>query len=324
MTEFRITADLAERAVLSPRFEILGKIGLDMSTVGTWNPRLSRRNRILVPVDVQAYVAPDDGVEETVPLTGRQQDPPPFTVGTARPPGVHLHWAMPDALLAGGHDESTQALSLPRLPDTWAVIRALQPVGGRSVLVHGWVVDAPTASVTPLATYVGEPRVAAEGTPTFDPLDGASDGPSWTASYTASVGRFGFHDPLTDLEALAGQAPDGFARNQGVYTVCGWWRDPSQDPLSAAVGAAGLDRVLESLGWRVDHDEDDGALARTDPRVTRLKEQVGLDAPSDEPHTKVVGTDGRTISGALDGTSFAVAYPVSRAGSVIIGDALPR
>ena len=37
-----------------------------------------------------------------------------------------------------------------------------------------------------------------------------------------------------------------------------------------------------------------------------------------------MGSDGRRISGALDATSFAVAYPVDRVGSVIIGDALPR
>lgn len=315
-----------DRAIATPRFEVLGKIGVDRGVVGTWDPRLSRRRRILVPIDVQALVSTQTAPVGVVPLTGRQGDPAPFTgADTTLPAGVHLHWAMPDALLAGGHDEVTESLAMPRLPDTWVVVRTLAPVGRAQVQATGWVVDARTAVVVPLADFTGTfPDQPDAEVPTFDPLTGASDGTLWTASYAASSGRFGFHDPLADLDDLAAEAPGGWEGGQAVYTVAGWWREQSHDPLAAARGPEDLDRVLERLRWRVDHDGDEAALAGSDPRVARLKEGLGLDMPDDEPPTKVLGADGRTISGAMDATSFQVAYPVTKATSVIVGDTLPR
>ncbi len=313
-----------ERAMLAPRFELLGSLGVDRGVIGSWNPQLSRRRRILVPVDVQALVSPEGAPVEVVPLTGRQQDPPPFTAPTALSAGVHLHWAMPDALLAVRHDEQTGKPSMRPLPDTWVVVRTLQPLGRRTVQASGWVIDAATTAVVPLGDFTGAfPPVAGE-VPAFDPLTGASDGTTWTASYAASAGRFGFHDPLADLDELAEDAPDGWDGDQATYTVAGWWSDQGEDPLAAARGPEHLDAVLASLGWTVDHDGDETALTATDPRIARLKDGLGLDAPTDAPTTRVLGADGRRISGALDATSFAVAYPVDRVSSVVIGDALPR
>ena len=152
MVDFRISPELAERAFSSPRFEVLGKLGTDVATVGTWDRSMSRRTRILVPVDVQAYVVPRGGAEETVAVSGDlETDPAPFAVGTPKEPGVHLHWAMPDALLRADHDDETRSPVLPALPDQWVVVRTLQPVGQRQVLATGWVVDARTRVVTALA-----------------------------------------------------------------------------------------------------------------------------------------------------------------------------
>jgi len=313
-----------DRALLTPRFELFGSLGVDRKVIGTWNTQLSRRRRILVPVDVQALVSLEGAPTEVVPLTGRQQDPPPFASPTPLPPGVHVHWAMPDALLGLGHDEQTGKPTMRPLPDTWVVVRTMQPLGRRTVQATGWVVDAASTAVVPLAEFTGTFPAAGDGVPVFDPLTGASDGTTWTASYAASAGRFGFHDPLTDLDALAEGAPDGWDGDQAAYTVAGWWRDQAEDPLAAARGPEQLGAVLAGLGWTVDHDGDETALQATDPRIARLKDGLGLDAPTDAPATRVLGADGRRISGALDATSFAVAYPVDRVSSVVIGDAMPR
>ena len=305
-------------AVLDERFAALAQARTDLGTVSTWDPHLVRRTRILVPADVQAFVVPPGGGEATVPVTGGPGDPVPFAAGTVRPAGVHLHWAMPDALLAGAHDEAAKSLALPRLPDRWAVVRTLQPVGSRQIRLRGWVIDARTGAVAPLSTFTGTPP--AGGVP-YEPLDGAAGGSlMWTASYTASAGRFGFHDPLDDLAG----GTERFEGDQAVYTVAGWWSDVAADPLGAVEGMQRLDARLAELGWHVVHDGDDEALVEEDPRVTRTRARMGMRSPADAPPATVKGADGRTIAGALDQVTFEAKVPVSEAAEVILTPALPR
>ena len=272
MADFRISPELAERAFSSPRFEVLGKLDTDIATVSTWDRTMSRRTRILVPVDVQAYVVPEGGAEETVAVTGDvERDTAPFAVGTPKAPGVHLHWAMPDALLRADHDEESRSPVLPPLPDQWVVVRTLQPDGQRQVLATGWVVDARTATVTALPAFTGPATGLGEDVP--DPVTGFTFGVEWTSSYAGSDRRFTFHDTLADLPALREAAQARFHGDQAVYTVAGWWSDESRDPLTGARGPAALDSVLAGLGWRVDHDADDSAHEPEDSREQRMMRQ---------------------------------------------------
>ncbi len=187
------------------------------------------------------------------------------------------------------------------LPDTWVVVRTLQPRGRRTVQATGWVLDARTSAVVPLASFTGtfpEAAVDAVGdAPVLDPLTGASDGTTWTASYAASVGRLGLHDPLADLDVLAAEAPDGWEGDQATYTVAGWWRDQSQDPLAARPGARAARRGAGRAGLepRPRRATTPTVLDR-DPRLARLRAGLGLDAPDDAPATAVVGADGRKVS----------------------------
>ena len=323
MDRFVINEGLAEIAVSSRRFELLSKLGTDVATIGTWDIGLSRRTRILVPIDVQAYVVPVGGTEPTVDLVGDpEDDPAPFGDGAARPVGVHLHWAMPDALLRTARpDPARPKPELPSLPDQWVVVRTLQPVGHRQVLATGWVIDARTRMVTPLPAFTGPASI-----PTEDPnsrLDGFSGGAHWTSSYSASEGRFTFHDPLSDLDQLGQVATAGFDGNQAVYTVAGWWSDATRDPLSGARGSTGLDSALAGLGWDIDHDLRDTYLEERDTREIVKEVQAGLKRPKDYARNEVFGSDGRRIEG-IEGTDMISGSPFLKASRVAHGDSLPR
>ena len=324
MTDFKISTELAEKALMSARFDLLGKLGIDVATIATWDPTLSRSDRILVPVDVQAYVVPAGGAPEepTLDLTGnREADPAPFADGRPREAGVHLHWAMPDSLLIARTDTATKSPVLRVLPDQWVVVRTLQPNGGRQLLATGWVVDARTRTVTALRSYTG-PGGVPDGQP--QQLDGFTFGVEWTASYGGARGRFTFHDALDDLEALGKAAPHGFAGDQAVYTVAGWWSDDSRDPLTPARGTAALDAVLSGLGWRVDHDADDAARQDADPDTQQRHETVGLNSATDSPKTRVVGRHGGYASQVLEDIDIDAGYAVTKPGMVFVGDTLPR
>ncbi|MDQ3385814.1 MAG: hypothetical protein M3503_07390, partial [Actinomycetota bacterium] len=322
MADFRIDTELAEAAVASRRFEMLSKLDIDIATIRTWDVGLSRRSRILVPIDVQAYVVPAGGTELTVDILGDpENDPQPFTAGTVRETGVHLHWAMPDALLAAARaDQAVRTPELPLLPDQWAVVRTLQPTGRRQVLATAWVVDARSQVVTPLPAYTGAVAIPPDGS--VERLDGFALGPHWTASYTACAGRFAFHDPLTDLAQLREVATAAFDGDQAVYTVAGWWSDPAQDPLHGARGMSGLDAVLARLGWDIDHDLRDEFVEEPDTREIRMQAESGLDRPRDHPVTEIYGSDGRRVQGVA-GTDLASGTPFATGLHIAHGDALP-
>ena len=321
---FRIGAEIAEQAFTSARYSVLGKLGIDINTIGTWDPRLPRHTRILVPVDLQAHVVVPGGAEAVVGVRGGADDPEPFEDGAPRADGVHLHWALPDALLRGGHDEDAGAPVLPVLPDQWVIVRALQPVGFRQVLTTGWVVDARTATVTPLDSYSGPNAPEEDDDNLVAPLNGLAGGVAWTASYAAAAGRFTLHDPLEDLETLQETATQGFQGGQAVYTVAGWWSDETSDPIAGAYGAFALDRELAKLGWRVEHDQDDDALVEPDSRKARSYRAAGLSSPLATHRSSVVGGDGRILSGALDRVEFGTAFPVDELEGVVHGESLPR
>ena len=108
--------DLLQQATYSARWAALARGRVDPGTLGTWDRTLPRTERILVPVDVQAFVSAAANPEPVVPVSGTKNEPVPFDGGAALSAGVHLHWAMPDALLRGQHDAvSYTHLTLPTI-----------------------------------------------------------------------------------------------------------------------------------------------------------------------------------------------------------------
>jgi len=324
MTDMPFSATDIRAAMASPRFAALARAGVDLATWQTWDPTLPRNQRILVPMDVQAYVVPTAQPEPAVAVASLPDDPAPFDPGAPRPAGVHLHWALPDALLHGTHDTTSNALVMPRLPDRWVVVRTLLPNGSRAAYASGWIVDAVHAVVVPLATYAGtiDPAaVAASTAPVLDPLDGAARGTlTWSATYEGARNRFTLHDPLTDLAGLKDIAPQGFHRDIASYTVAGWWTDPTADPVAAATDATTLDRVLAALGWYITGDGDAGLDVEFDPKLAHLMRYSGLKSPASQTTASVV-TEYSDNPVAFSSVAPKAAVPVELVDSVVVGRA---
>lgn len=303
MTGHELEPDLVREALASKRFLAQDRVKVGIEEVATWDRFLIRETRLLVPVDVQALFVPEGDDEPMVRLPmalagttevpRADQMPAPFDPGTPRPAGVHLHWAMPDALLRGRLNRSGEAgtnrLGLPVLPDRWVVLRLLYPGEAVRPEVTGWVLEADRAAATPLAEWVegGSASGPATGIPLdADELTGTVGGSIvWASTYDAVLNRFAFHDPLGDVEGLA----EG---DLATYLVAGWWSDPARDPLDAARGRQSLDELLERLRWRPVRDWGD---QRTEQEYRETQEAL------------------RKALGMVTGERFVAERPTSKA-----------
>ena len=337
---------------LTQEFSVQARVDLGPEVIASWDGDLLREPRVCVPIDVQALVVPTgapagtDGVPLVGPLSpgsgagdpggGLEEGeahaavtgPEPFTPPKPRPAGVHLHWALPDALLRGelvdpssapeppasGPSAAGGGLGMAALPDRWLVLRLLAPAEGTGAAAcHGWVLDAASGRTWDLPAWTGDPEGPGAdevpGTPAVPPegLTGAAGGTlTWTAGYDAAGRRFAFHDPLKDLTAdptLGGTLPGGPLAERATYTVIGWWSRDDLDPLDEIRGTASLDRRLADLGWTLQAQADTAAAPPDDgPVVATEKSSFGARALTDL---------GVTYAGA-HGTSVDPAQPFDR------------
>lgn len=308
------------RAVYDERWAWLVRAGTDPGSVVTWDPNLRRNKRILVPVDVQAYVADESSPETLVPVTGGPGDPEPFAEGIRPEPGIHLHWALPDALLRGGESASGGELEMTELPDRWVVIRSLFPVGISRPMLRGWVVDARKGSVMPLDQYQGSTSDN-PGRPAFDRLDGTVGGSAlWTASYHASAGRFGFRDDLKDLPALREIAKEGFEKNVATYVVAGWYAESGKDPLDAS--GEDLLSIMEELGWQLDPEAEPSSNEPDLPVLERLMSKGMKAAEAKTVPTKIM-VQGREENFTFADITPEMPLPVDKAAKILIAQKPP-
>jgi hypothetical protein len=241
--------------------------GITARTVATWNPRLPRTPRILVPVEVDALVVRKGGgtwadCTYTVPpqnspaSSRRDHLPPPFqNLATPRPPGVYLHWALPTALTQGSNDGTST--KFPAVPDRWLVVRLFNSQVPTRRTIRGWVLRAwdPPPNQNASSNQNQPPAVvdldswAETGNPNTGPNALTAAGPgdlTWSAYYDNVVNRLGFYDG--DLQNV--QGPLG-------YMVCGWYSDSSQDPLGSAElkSLQDFESRMAQLGWSLQTHE---------------------------------------------------------------------
>ncbi|HWJ93729.1 MAG TPA: hypothetical protein VNT33_03340, partial [Telluria sp.] len=186
--------------------------------------------------------------------------------------GVHLHWALPDALTRGSgvDDANGGTLSFPAAPNRWLVHRIV--VNNGQATRTSWVVmsdvlndamPAGQAAITlpthrtasgqdfqhsgqsvPFSGQWKEPVIPAGqdfAAMTGHPLSAVSNGQAAFASFYPNCrGVFGFTDTLADLQETGATL---------MYAVTGWYSKPGDDPLS---GGVSLPDAQQRLGWTWD------------------------------------------------------------------------
>jgi hypothetical protein len=217
--------------------------------------------RLLVPITVDALVVRAAGGTwaETAwrpvvrPAAGTVRSDlaaPPFADrAQPRPPGVHLHVAVPDALAT-----ADQNGAFPVLPSRWIVVRLSGTGATRSVTT--WLLPNihDPASV---AVRDGHTQPAAVG-PLAAPVTVRGPGadgphPSWSLTSDDTDGRLAFHDPLDH--------PDDDATGPLAYLVAGWYTHTQLDPLTPPPGRpltwTHVHEVATRLRWNLDPDTDE-------------------------------------------------------------------
>jgi hypothetical protein len=232
--------------------------GVTDRTIATWYPFLPRTPRVLVPIHLEVLmVRQPGGVWAECAMKLPAQDPgkvvdvrdlmpKPFSeLAQTRPRGAYLHWALPDALTAGTHQD--QKTTFPAIPDRWLVLRIFpSPQHSNYRSIRGWVLQAGDADpvVTDLDKWV-EPGKPPDGVK--KPITALGHGDmAWSAYFDNVVNRLGFYDNLADV-------PTGPI----AYLVCGWYSDPALDPLGDTNirSLADFDAKMHQLQWSLPDDQ---------------------------------------------------------------------
>lgn len=221
---------------------------------------------LVVPVDVRALYVPVNHDEDYVrlpmelggPASDTDEPAPPFSDPQPRDPGIHIHWALPDGLLRGDlEDDEDSPLSLRPLPNRWLVVRMTGPENTRTVDLRAWVVASETGRVYDLEDYPDGDNTGDGDQLEPGELDGVVGGsPSWTAGYDSTRNRFGFHDPLTDLN------PNQITTRLASYVIIGWWSERASDPLAKSFWPFAVSRTLDELGWTASPAPYEGAISQ--------------------------------------------------------------
>jgi hypothetical protein len=247
--------------------------GITERTIATWNPRLARTARVMVPIEVDALVVrPNQPATDwadctyqvpapNAPISSRRDNlPPPFqNLTTPRPPGVYLHWALPSALTRGSdtnpstdssvnaatasnsgtnsgttnNSSSSNATVFPAIPDRWLVIRVFASPTPGRRAIRGWVLRAWDPPQNQGATNGNQPPAVID-LDSWSETGNANIGPNpVTAAGPGDVTWSAYYDNVVNRLGFY----DGDMANVNgplAYLVCGWYSDATTDPLGSA------------------------------------------------------------------------------------------
>jgi hypothetical protein len=275
---------------------VAGRLEIDPDLLATIGELRRPEEKLCVPVDLRALVVAGDGDREpradVATRTGEAGEaagttlPPPFSDADPLPPGVHLHWAMPDALCRADPEsnDDERDLGLPPVPDRWLVVRLGPPRAKRRRAVAAWMIESERGTVAPLADWRDE-GPASESTERLDVTAGGDA--AWAAVYDNVANRFAFHDDL-----------DGAGTGPFSYVVVGWFADPADDPLALRRNRPPLSDLLDQLGW--------ARAGATGEKVKTVKERVGGRFEAARDAVVLPGRKGTITRSTYHGAVFGV------------------
>jgi hypothetical protein len=234
----------------------------------------------------------NDGSPQQTPFLSERALAQPFSTDSAAQ-GVHLHWAMPDALMHGEQvqkpapsnvfraEPQSLPLRFPRLPDRWLITRTELVTGGGPGKITSWVVDSRFVSETLLRGNVGSSAVPWENPGDIKPWENPDDTPytrppfrylgrtlpiaDWaaptpaelltelTAASLGFIQASAYYPSCRNVFGMHHPAPESNQAVEYSYVVCGWHSDPAHDPLHGK-SAQDTGKALENLRWKAPHD----------------------------------------------------------------------
>ena len=240
-------------------------------------------NILTVPIRVDAFIAqaPEPVVLtgddfSNLPFVNKQKidinyespnlastiDKKPLSGFEYLPPGVHLHWSMPDAMTKGEINDT--GISMPTLPNRWLVRRVHKSNASQ---VKSWIVESdylypqgvvPERAITipaisngnvsaqpleylgrqlPLDQWLHEPLQAKQSHRYLPDLNVMGWGTAYFATlYTDCCSVFGFHD-----EEFSNQEVHDY-----TYEVYGWYNKPEQDYVQVKLNQEGIPQAQQA------------------------------------------------------------------------------
>ena len=186
--------------------------------------------------------------------------------------GIHLHWAMPDALTHGTQGEDS--LDFSALPNRWLLTRVM--LQNNKPVTKAWVIisdllsadrpdnkEAPSLPVLDNSQnfrYLGVSEVftgswtepVIPSTETIQALFGspintvASGDIAFASFYPNCRNVFGFYDAMTGVDTSGGVA-------EAMYTLVGWFNESSHDPMDVQPS---LEQLQKQYKWSCNNYPD--------------------------------------------------------------------
>jgi hypothetical protein len=254
-----------------------------------------------------------------------------FSGGQLMSAGVHLHWALPDALTRGIHDKDT--IEYPAVPNRWLVTRliGLKDNPTSPFCQESWIIESDALSkndpvdetIIPGTTTIPvklEKSNDISGIKMFygqnfrylgrrykyeDWHKGQNDDgylskltvigygePTFAAFYPNCATVFGFYDSLDELEAAVnGLGPEEYSL---MYHVVGWYSDPDNDPIKNKTP----EEIKKELKWSF-NEETTPEYSLYSGLVKNVAWDKDRDYFSDKPDNSTSVAVGNTVDEAL-------------------------
>ena len=243
----------------------------------------NNQNRLLVPMNIEALVIGEtaEGAEwvNLKPdfrkifynkFLGQQLENDACSTTSSNlyeEPGIYLHWALPDGLTHGIHEDKDEGPEFPLIPNRWLIIRLWDPEKTNQQVElksKAWIIESDT--ISDKKDGVVWPRLNSEKAKLQDTQDyyiyvgkqfelsqwqGETSDPgvditaigygdaAFAAYYPACKGILGFHDK--DIEELKKDV-------SLTYFVAGWYSNPSRrDPLHKALSKNKTFEILQEF-----------------------------------------------------------------------------